>query len=40
MIVVLEVVVDYGVVDMVCPDEVFESPGTFLWSGLDIVNFC
>jgi hypothetical protein len=38
MVVVLEVVVDYRVVDMVCPDEMFEGPGTFLGRCLDIMN--
>ena len=38
MIVVLKVVIYNGVVDMVGSDEMFESPGTFFWSCLDIVD--
>jgi hypothetical protein len=33
-----KVVVDYRVVDMVCSKEMFEGPGSFLWSCLDVVN--
>lgn len=38
VIVVLKVVVYYGVVDVVGSDEMFESPGPFFWSCLDIVG--
>lgn len=38
VIVVLKVVVYYGVVDVVGSDEMFESPGPFFWSCLDIVD--
>jgi len=38
MVVVLEVVINYRVIDMVCPDEMFEGPGTLFGGCLNIVN--